>query len=118
MRLLADENFPMPSVRFLRRAGYDVASILEEASGAEDPDVLARAATEGRILLTLDRGFGELIFRYHRQDAPPVIYFRIEPAQPDELGAYVHWMLQHPRLSWERTFTVADRTTVRQRCLP
>lgn len=117
-QLLADENFPMPSVRFLRRAGYDVAAILEDAGGSGDTEVLDRAVAEQRILLTLDRDFGELIFRYRRQDAPTVIYFRINPPQPDDFGAYTHWLLRHPQLHWDRTFTVVERTIVRQRRLP
>jgi Domain of unknown function (DUF5615) len=33
MRFLADENFPFPSIRLLRQAEYDIASISEDSSG-------------------------------------------------------------------------------------
>lgn len=46
MKLLADENFPFPSIRLLRQAAYDIASISEDASGIEDVEVLARAVDE------------------------------------------------------------------------
>ena len=32
----------------------------EDSPGSDDPTVLARAVAERRILLTLDKGFGEL----------------------------------------------------------
>lgn len=63
MKFLADENFPRPAVEALRNAGFDVAWISEGQSGAADEQVLARAAAEGRTLLTFDKDFGELAFR-------------------------------------------------------
>ena len=41
-----------------------------------DTDVLSIAQREGRILVTNDRDFGELIFRQHRPHTG-VIYFRL-----------------------------------------
>ena len=43
MRFLANENFPLPSVRLLRLGGYDVASVTEDSPGIEDTEVLTRA---------------------------------------------------------------------------
>ncbi|CUS05608.1 conserved protein of unknown function [Candidatus Promineifilum breve] len=54
----ANENFPRPSVETLRSLGHDVLTIQETGrAGAAVPDeeVLAFAAAEGRILLTLNR---------------------------------------------------------------
>ncbi|QJR36517.1 DUF5615 family PIN-like protein [Gemmatimonas groenlandica] len=55
MRLLADENVPLPSIFALRTAGMDVAAATEDAPGASDREVLARARREGRVLLTFDQ---------------------------------------------------------------
>ena len=63
MRFLANENFPLPSVRLLRSAGHDVLSITEESPGISDDRILARAVAEERIILTFDRDYGELIYR-------------------------------------------------------
>jgi Domain of unknown function (DUF5615) len=43
MRFLANENFPLQSVRLLRQADLEVASITEDSPGIEDAEVLARA---------------------------------------------------------------------------
>src|SRR5260221_14499964 len=60
MRFLANENFPGAAVIALEAAGHDVVWVRTVASGATDPDVLAWAAREQRILLTFDKDFGEL----------------------------------------------------------
>jgi predicted nuclease of predicted toxin-antitoxin system len=42
-------------------AGHDVDSVHDEAlTGRPDPEVLAAARAEARLLLTLDRGFGDV----------------------------------------------------------
>jgi predicted nuclease of predicted toxin-antitoxin system len=63
MRFLANENFPLQSVRILRQADLEVASVTEDSPGIEDAEVLARAADEQRVILTFDRDYGELIYR-------------------------------------------------------
>ena len=61
MRLKLDENLPHDLAMALRRDGHDVHTVVEEdLAGESDPVVVAAAADEGRILLTLDRGIGDL----------------------------------------------------------
>jgi len=59
MRVLADENFPRPSLEVLRKAGWDVFSIAEECPGISDEEVAALCAKQHRFLLTFDKDFGE-----------------------------------------------------------
>jgi predicted nuclease of predicted toxin-antitoxin system len=59
MRFLANENFPLVSVRRLREAHHDVLSVGESMPGIKDEEVLALAALEGRVLLTFDRDYGK-----------------------------------------------------------
>jgi predicted nuclease of predicted toxin-antitoxin system len=60
MRFLANENFPGAAVTALQAAGHEVVWVRTAAPGASDPDVLAWAAREQRVLLTFDKDFGEL----------------------------------------------------------
>jgi len=58
LRLLADENFNEDIVRglLLRQPDTDIVSVHDvDLAGAEDPDVLAWAAENNRIVLTYDR---------------------------------------------------------------
>ena len=60
-------------------AGHDVLRAALEHPTLEDADVLARAVQEGRILITYDRDFSELIFAGAAKQPPAIIYIRYEP---------------------------------------
>ena len=61
MRLKLDENIPADASGVAEELGHDVETVLEEALGGEaDPEVLRAASDEGRFLVTLDRGFGDI----------------------------------------------------------
>jgi predicted nuclease of predicted toxin-antitoxin system len=67
MRFLADESCDFMIVRALRAAGHDVDAVAEIAPRAEDSDVIDLAIKEGRILLTEDKDFGNLVFAQGRK---------------------------------------------------
>jgi hypothetical protein len=56
VNLLATENFPLDGVDAVRALGHDVAWVRTDAPGSTDPQVLARAMAEQRILLTDVKG--------------------------------------------------------------
>jgi predicted nuclease of predicted toxin-antitoxin system len=63
MRILANENFPALAIEALRAHGHDVVWMHTDAPGSKDRDVIQRAESENRVLLTFDKDFGELAFR-------------------------------------------------------
>ncbi len=67
MLLYADEDFPYPTVEVLRSKGHDVLTAQEDGqSSADDEDILARAHSLGRSVLTHNRRHFE---RLHKQGA-------------------------------------------------
>ncbi len=118
MRFLANENFPLASVRYLRNAGYDTAAVIEDSPGVRDSYVLERASHEGRVILTFDRDPGELIYRRRAPVPAGVIYFRLDPTTPKEPAEQLLRVLATPDLLLDRKFTVLERQQVRQRPLP
>jgi predicted nuclease of predicted toxin-antitoxin system len=118
MRWLADENIPLARIRRLRATGHDVAAIIEDAPGSDDTVVLAWAVQEGRIILTFDRDYGELI--YKRRLLPPLgtVFFRIIPATPEEPAERLLQLLTAPGFSLEGNFTIVESGQARQRVLP
>ena len=61
LRIKTDENIPLDAVPLLRAAGHDVLSVHDEQlAGAPDATVFAEVRRETRVLLTLDKGFGDL----------------------------------------------------------
>lgn len=65
MRFLADVNIEAMLVRWLRAEGHDVVWATELPPSIPDDELLTLANDEGRVLLTYDRDFGELIFSRH-----------------------------------------------------
>ena len=118
MRFLANENFPLPSVRLLRQAGYDVASLTEDSPGIEDSKVLTLAANEQRVVITFDRDYGELIYRLRLLSPTGVLYLRFRPHTPEEPAILLLNLLQTQGLQIEGRFTVIERDQIRQRPLP
>jgi predicted nuclease of predicted toxin-antitoxin system len=116
MRFLANENFPLASVFQLRKAAHDVAAIVQESPGAKDRKIMERAAAEGRIILTFDRDYGELIYRLRLPVPLGVVYFRYDPLTPDEPALHLLRLLTV--IDLVRQFTVVERQRIRQRPLP
>ena len=112
MRLLANENIPGMAISVLRSHGHDVGWIREDAPGIGDHAVLSRATTEGRILITLDKDFGELVFRLGLAAPSGVILFRFLPTSPSVVAQTVVTVLES-RTDWQGHFSVVDETRVR-----
>jgi len=117
MDFLANENFPLLSVRLLRHAGHRVVSIIQEAPGSKDEDILKRAHAERLIILTFDRDYGELIYRYQALPPAGVVYFRFAPATPSEPAEILIKVMDRADLSVIGKFTIVERDRVRQRSL-
>lgn len=61
MRVKLDENIPRSARQVLITAGHDVDTVVDEdLAGATDPQVVSAAAADGRLLITLDRGLGDI----------------------------------------------------------
>ena len=65
MRFLVDECVGPAVAEWLRARKHDVLSVYEEARGLSDDDVLQKAFAENRILITVDKDFGEKVHREH-----------------------------------------------------
>jgi predicted nuclease of predicted toxin-antitoxin system len=87
MRLLLDENVPGDVAAALRGQGHDVAAVAQtHPASLADGAVLALARAEGRVLVTLDRDFGELVFARGAAHAG-VVYLRLPGAPGAALTA-------------------------------
>jgi len=65
VRFLLDECADFPLADFLGELGHDVTTLMQDYTRAiEDVDVLAIARLEGRIVITNDLDFGDLVVRY------------------------------------------------------
>jgi predicted nuclease of predicted toxin-antitoxin system len=112
---LANENFPKPSITLLRENGYAVRSIQEEFPGISDEEVIKIASESNLIILTFDRDYGELIFKYSYASPPAVVYFREKGQKPEFAAIVLLKLLLVGEISITDTFTVLEDKSIRQR---
>ena len=63
-KFLANENIPLATIFRLRKEGFDISSISLDAPSITDSEVMQIAADENRTIITFDRDYGELIYKY------------------------------------------------------
>lgn len=77
MKIFFDENISPLHARELRADGYNALAVLEAGlSGASDERVLDFAIQEGRILLTLDSDFANVL-RFPAENTPGLVRLRL-----------------------------------------
>jgi predicted nuclease of predicted toxin-antitoxin system len=117
MRLLLNENMPGSLTGLLRAAGHDVLAVKDAMRGADDGTVLARSRSEARLLLTQDKDFGELAFRYGLPAECGIILFRLTGADPEATTRRMLDVLA-ARGDWAGNLAVITDDRVRMRPLP
>ncbi len=117
MRLCANENLPEDCVLRLRQDGHDVLWIREASPGIPDTEVLTRAHTENRLLITFDKDFGELVFKQGAKASHGIVLFRIAQPSAAAVAARVTAVLAS-RQDWAGHFSVVEEFAVRMRLLP
>jgi predicted nuclease of predicted toxin-antitoxin system len=117
MQLLANENVPRLTVEALRAAGHDVVWARIDMAGSGDEAVLSRAQTEGRILLTHDKDFGELAYHAGSPATCGIILIRLAKLAPDAIVTRTVEAIDS-RSDWAGHLSVIDERRVRMRRLP
>jgi predicted nuclease of predicted toxin-antitoxin system len=111
---LANENFPWPSVVFLRENNIEITSIAEDFQGISDQEVMKIAISQNLTILTHDSDYGELIFRYGLKPESGVIFFRIHEFDPKDPGKILLDLISK-NFSFANALTVIDKNSIRQR---
>lgn len=98
MRFKLDENITVVAKDPLLALGHDVDTVADEQlAGRPDPDVLAAAVADERVLVTFDLGFGD------PRAYPPgshrgVILLRLRDQQPDNVVSVLQRLAQNHNL--------------------
>ncbi len=116
MKVKIDEGLPVSLAGRLAALGVDADTVFDEKLvGCTDPEVLAAAGREGRIVVTLDRGFGNI------QSYPPgshggIVVFRLDEQSARSVVAAVENLVTHHDLAdLAGTVTVVHRGLLRIR---
>lgn len=80
MKLFLDENLSPQHASALRAEGYDAIAVLEVGlSGAADAEVLRFAVENGRVLVTLDADFAN-VMRFPPAQTCGLVRLKVHPA--------------------------------------
>ncbi len=63
MRFLVDECTGTAVAAWLRAQNHEVFSVFEQSRGMNDEDIIQKAASENRVLITNDKDFGDMVYR-------------------------------------------------------
>lgn len=82
MKFLADMGVSLSAVQALRAAEHDALHLSEQGlQRLSDSEILEKAQQEGRVILTFDLDFGDLLAA-SQQALPSTIIFRLQNATP------------------------------------
>ena len=85
MKLFLDENLSPQHAAELRTEGHDAVAVLEVGlSGAADEQVLRFAVENGRVLVTLDADFAN-VMRFPPEQTLGVVRLKVHPATEERI---------------------------------
>jgi predicted nuclease of predicted toxin-antitoxin system len=94
VKLLLDQGLPLTSASLLREAGYDAVHTSElRMATASDEEILKRAASEDRIVFTLDADFHALL-ALSGKEKPSAVRIRIEGLRAKDLSEIIQHLLE------------------------
>lgn len=118
MKLLANENFPLLAVKALQDLGHDFLWARTDMRGEADDVILHRAQAEDRLVVTFDKDFGELAFRWGLPASCGVILFRLRTQSPDYVrNRVVEILAARADADWLGHFFVVEEYRIRVRPL-
>lgn len=119
MKFLGDMGISPRTIADLREQGYDAAHLGEQGlARMPDSQILEKARSENRILLTVDLDFAQLL-AISRERLPSVILFRLDNSTRERLNARLSAVLTQcvDVLETGAIISVSDNT-FRVRTLP
>ena len=81
------------TANFLRHQGHNAVHLREQGlQRLDDQEIIEKARTEGRVILTHDLDFGRII-AMSQSHLPSVIIFRLSNMQPQQVNHYLTQVL-------------------------
>jgi predicted nuclease of predicted toxin-antitoxin system len=112
MRFIVDECTGPAVARWLRQQQHEVFSVYEEARGMDDADIIQKAYTENRIVVTNDKDFGEKVFR-ERWPHRGIVLLRLEDERAPKKIEALKRLIERYADRLADQFVVVTETTVR-----
>ncbi len=119
MKFLGDMGISPRSTDFLKTLGYDAVHLLDQGlERLPDSEIMEKALAEGRIVLTHDLGFGDLLAASGDR-LPSVIIFRLQNMKPQNVNRYLQAIIAQYSNELEQGVVVSvTEARIRVRDLP
>jgi len=119
MKFLADMGISPKTVSFLNSLAHDAVHLKDQRHHREfDSFILEKALNEGRVLLTHDLDFAELLAASGGK-APSVIIFRLRNMHPDRVNICMNMIIKKHIEALENGVIISvDDGLIRVRSLP
>lgn len=114
MIFLGDESVDYLIIERLRTQGYDVLYVAEMDPGISDEFVLDEANRRNAVLITVDKDFGELVYRQKRLHTGVILLRLSGLSGPDKATITYNAITKHGH-EMTRAFTVISGTSIRIR---
>ena len=107
MKFMVDECTGPTVAKWLVHQGHDVVSVFDAARGSEDDHILEWAVREDRVLITIDKDFGELIFR-EKKPHRGIVLLRLNDQSPANSIAALERLFQQTIPTSDQYVVVSD----------
>jgi len=119
MKFLLDMGIAQSTARFLNGQGHDAVHLRQEGlERMKDEDIIVKARTENRVILTHDLDFGRII-ALSRAKLPSVITFRLQDMQATNVNRFVSIVIERNGEELINGVLISvSEDTIRTRTLP
>ncbi len=107
MKFLIDENIAKKVVDFLKNK-YPVKHITDIQVGLDDYKILTLANLRDSIVITSDKDFGELVFKYNYAHKG-VIFLKLEDQTSTNTVKALTELLKHPNIIQRNFIVVSEK---------
>ena len=116
MKFLADQCTSKRTVKFLHSEGYTITTLEDlNQTTISDPDLLKLAMSRDEVLITEDKGFGN-IMNYPPRSHQGIILLRVRLRNRDALHKTLsHFLLNTDRETLRHTLVTVTESTIRIR---
>lgn len=120
LRFLVDVGVGKGIEKYLQKMGFDIKAVRDIDSRMEDEDIIRYAVSENRMVITMDKDFGELV--YHSSMAHNgVLLLRLEDAIGSEKLQVIKYIIGNHSDKIKNCFCVFQNNKFRirtiKRCL-
>jgi predicted nuclease of predicted toxin-antitoxin system len=114
LKFILDVGVGKKVQNYLENAGYDTISVIDLDNTMLDTNILFIAEKENRIVITMDKDFGELVYR-SKQSHNGVLLLRLEDANGTEKAEVVSLIIEQFANEIEGKFAVFQHGRLRIR---